>query len=196
MGGDRPVTTPGAVGADARRDRRAFVVHVHRLRRSPGATLDVGVHGEVPDLAVAGVAVPDGAEVSLVGSLASYPGGIEVTGTVRAPWRAACRRCGADAAGTVDVEIRERCVPGGPASGDEDAYDLDDELDLEPVVRDAVLLALPIAPLCREDCAGLCPWCGTDRNVASCDCRPPADPRWSALDVLAGPGGEDPPARA
>jgi uncharacterized protein len=172
------------------------VAHVHRLRRNPGATVVVDVHGVVADLAVAGVAVPDGAEAGLTGSLASYPGGIEVTGRVRAPWRAACRRCGAPIDGMVDTEVRERCVPGGPASGDEEAYELADELDLEPLVRDAVLLALPLAPLCRETCAGLCPECGADRNVAPCGCRPPADPRWSALDALAGPGGGDPPLPA
>lgn len=193
---DRRADPPPAATTGAGHDRRAFEVPVHRLRRSPGTSLDVTVSGIVPDLAVAGVAVPEGAEVGLVGVLASYPGGVEVTGTVHAPWRAACRRCGTEVAGTVDAEIRERCVPGGPASGDEDAYDLDDELDLEPVVRDAVLLALPLAPLCREDCAGLCPWCGADRNVTQCGCRPPADPRWSALDALAEPGGEDPSVRA
>ncbi len=60
-----------------------------------------------------------------------------------------------------------------------------DQVDLELVSREAILLDLPLAPLCREDCAGLCPTCGIDLNEGACDCAPStADPRWSALDAL------------
>jgi uncharacterized protein len=51
-------------------------------------------------------------------------------------------------------------------------------------VRDAIVLELPMAPLCRDDCRGLCPQCGADRNEADCGCVAPADPRWANLDVL------------
>ena len=82
-----------------------------------------------------------------------------------------------------------RCTSASPTprwpDADEDAYPLvDDELDLEPLVRDAVLLELPLAPLCREDCAGLCPQCGANRNEGACGCAAPRDPRWATLDVL------------
>ena len=68
--------------------------------------------------------------------------------------------------------------PGGGTDGDEEAYPLTgDELDLEPLARDAVLLELPLAPLCSEDCRGLCPQCGANWNTEPCDCtarrRPP-----------------------
>ncbi|HJV09433.1 MAG TPA: DUF177 domain-containing protein, partial [Acidimicrobiales bacterium] len=60
-----------------------------------------------------------------------------------------------------------------------------DSVDLEPLVREALVLDLPLAPLCEEDCRGLCPTCGADLNLGDCDC-PPAetDSRWAALDVL------------
>ena len=62
------------------------------------------------------------------------------------------------------VEVSERFVEGS-APDDEDAYPIDhDVVDLAPLARDAILLDLPLAPLCRADCAGLCPYCGTDRN--------------------------------
>jgi uncharacterized protein len=62
---------------------------------------------------------------------------------------------------------------------------LGDHLDLEPLAREAVVLSLPLVPLCRPDCAGLCPTCGADRNAGPCACPPPdGDPRWSALDAL------------
>ena len=68
---------------------------------------------------------------------------------------------------------------------DEDTYPLEgDQLDLRPLVRDALLLELPLAPLCREDCRGLCAECGADLNLGPCQCRPALDARWRALDAL------------
>ena len=79
---------------------------------------------------------------------------------------------------------RRRAVRARPLEGE--TYPLDDDtLDLEPLVRDALLLELPLAPLCTEDCAGLCPSCGADRNETQCDCRvDDTDPRWAALRSL------------
>ncbi len=88
--------------------------------------------------------------------------------------------------------------PGGSAGSgrlgpeaDEETYELgSDYLDLAPLARDAILLDLPLAPLCREDCAGLCPTCGADRNEEACDCPTEViDPRWVALEALL-PGPE------
>jgi uncharacterized protein len=118
-------------------------------------------------------------------TLTSYPGGITAEGTVTAPWVGECRRCGGPAEGMVVSEVKERYAAAGGTEGDEEAYPLTgDELDLEPLARDAVLLELPLAPLCRPDCQGLCPSCGTNWNDGPCDCQPPGDPRWAALDSL------------
>lgn len=67
-----------------------------------------------------------------------------------------------------------------------ETYPLDGEiLDLEPLIRDALVLELPQAPVCRVDCEGLCPECGIDRNVQTCTCAPEhLDPRWAALQSL------------
>ena len=80
-----------------------------------------------------------------------------------------CRRCGGPVAGAVVATVRERYAPPTePPRRDEDAYPLaGDELDLEPLARDAVLLDLPLAPLCSEACLGLCPQCGTNWNDAT-----------------------------
>jgi uncharacterized protein len=51
-------------------------------------------------------------------------------------------------------------------------------------VHDAIFLELPLAPLCRPDCQGLCPECGADKNEAPCECPGPVDPRWATLDAL------------
>ena len=59
------------------------------------------------------------------------------------------------------------------------------QLDLGPMVRENVLLGAPDAPLCRDDCPGLCPICGTDLQLGPCDCdRTERDDRWAALDQL------------
>jgi uncharacterized protein len=172
------------------RRSRPFVVQVAALRKAAGTTRHEERRGVIDDLASVSVSVPAGEPVTIDVTLTSYPGGITAAGTVSAPWVGECRRCGGPAEGTVVAEVNERYAPsggtnGGEAGGDDEAYPLaGDELDLEPLARDAVLLELPLAPLCRADCLGLCPQCGTNWNVAPCTCRPALDPRWAALDTL------------
>lgn len=116
--------------------------------------------------------------------LESFRGGIRAKGRVGAPWHGICRRCSTPVLGRSDVAVDERFVDEREP-GDEDAYQIDgDFVDLAPLVHDAILLDLPLAPMCREDCAGLCPYCGIDRNEATCDCRAPVDPRWATLEGL------------
>jgi uncharacterized protein len=170
----------------------AFVVHAAKLQKVAGTTRREHRHGVIEDLATVGAAVPEGSEVDADLTLVSYPGGVSASGVVSAPWQGECRRCGGPVTGEVRVSVRERFARNGGEAADEDAYPLDgDELDLEPLARDAVLLELPLAPLCDEGCRGLCPECGANRNVESCTCGGPVDPRWSALDALRseeGPG--------
>ena len=69
---------------------------------------------------------------------------------------------------------------------DPDAFEIvGEQIDLVPMVRENLLLDAPLAPLCRPDCAGLCPTCGVDHNDVDCDCAPTSvDPRWDALSQL------------
>jgi uncharacterized protein len=86
--------------------------------------------------------------------------------------------------GVTNVAVNERFVDD-PDVTDELTYPIDQSfIDLAPLVHDAILLDLPLAPLCRADCQGLCPYCGVDRNEARCDCQAPRDPRWATLDGL------------
>jgi len=168
-----------------------FIVHVARLRRNVGATSHEERHGPV---ALAGPlhengidpgrsVVPEGAEAEVVVDVRSFSGGIEVTGTVSAPWTGVCRRCTIPVGGELHIPVQERFIPG-PVSED-DLYPItDDTIDLGPLARDAIVLELPAAPLCREDCQGLCPHCGADRNEGDCGCVAPRDARWANLDVL------------
>jgi uncharacterized protein len=168
-----------------------FVVHVARLRRSPGASWHEVRHGPVAlagPLAEPGVdpgrsVVPSGAEVECDVILRPFDGGISAHGTVTAPWEGVCRRCTVPVSGELRIAVRER-FGDGPVSEDEMYPIEDDTIDLGPLVRDAIVLELPMAPLCREDCRGLCPQCGADRNEGECGCVVPRDPRWANLDVL------------
>ena len=171
-----------------------FVVHVAKLRRVPGTRWHEVRRGAVdPEQVIvprseADSSVPEGAEATCDVVLDSFAGGVMVTGTVSAPWRGMCRRCAVPVGGELTIPVRERFTEPGAGFGDpegDEAYPIvDDELDLGPMVRDAVVLELPLAPLCREDCLGLCAQCGADRNTDPCSCVAPRDPRWANLDVL------------
>ncbi len=125
------------------------------------------------------------AEVSVDALLEWVNDGILATGTATAPFEAECRRCLNPVRGEVTAEFQELFEPE-PREGE--SYPLKGErVDLGPLAREALLLELPLAPVCRDDCQGLCARCGADLNQGPCGC-PPADrdPRWAALDVLDG----------
>jgi uncharacterized protein len=171
-----------------------FSVRVAKLRRGTGPEQHEVRRGEVAlagPLEEAGIdagrsVVPAGAEAEVDVTLTPFKGGIQVDGTVTAPWTGLCRRCAEPVAGDLRISVRERYADDPlSAPSDEELYPIsDDTIDLAPLVRDAIVLELPMAPLCREDCAGLCPQCGANRNEGGCGCVAPRDPRWANLDVL------------
>ncbi len=164
---------------------RPFVVHVAKLRRVLGTRWHEVRTGTIDDLACSGSHVPAGAELRADVTLEAIAGGVAVTGFVAAPWTGECRRCLATASGTLKIPVRELYTEDG--DGEETYPLIDDEVDLEDLVHDAVLLELPIAPLCDDGCLGLCPMCGVNRNEQTCTCEMPRDERWAALDVLRVP---------
>jgi uncharacterized protein len=112
------------------------------------------------NLGVELVSVPEGADLELDVQLERVTEGVLVTSTVRAPLVGECARCLDMFASAIEVRFTELFTH---EAGDEDAdgYLLDgDLLDLEPALRDALVLELPLAPLCADDCAGLCSECG------------------------------------
>jgi uncharacterized protein len=166
-----------------RGSERVFVVEVAALLRQPGSRRVIRIEGQFPGLEVPTSRVPDGASVIFDGVLESVSPGILVSGTVFTPWEGTCRRCLEPAVGVVEDEVCELCCEDGDV---ETTYPLHgDLLDLAPLVRDACILDLPLAPLCRADCAGLCPECGVNRNLEQCSCDAPIDSRWAALRALS-----------
>lgn len=160
-----------------------FLVNLAALGLTPGERRHVARAGLVEGLAVPGSSVGGGDEVEVDLALEAVPGGVVARGTVSAPWSGDCRRC----LRPVEGRLRSEVLEVFERSPDPDqTYPLTgDQLDLEPLARDAVLLELPQAPLCRGGCLGLCSLCGADLNEGVCGCEIDAsDPRWAGLDVL------------
>jgi uncharacterized protein len=142
------------------------------------------------DLGIEVLSVPEGSPVELDLRLEAVMEGVLVTGTARAGLDGECARCLEPITDEIEVRFQELFVY------DDLDVDPDEELevsmlqadlvDLEPLLRDAVVLALPFQPLCQDDCPGLCPECGArlaDDPDHGHDA--PVDPRWAALSGLA-----------
>ncbi|MFZ2176164.1 MAG: DUF177 domain-containing protein [Rhodococcus sp. (in: high G+C Gram-positive bacteria)] len=133
------------------------------------------------------IAIEEGAEIELDLRLEAVSEGVLVTGTLRAPTVGECSRCLEPFSDSVDLYLTE--LFAYPDSATEETTDedevyrvVDDEIDLEPVIIDAVGLALPLRPLCSEDCEGLCPECGVRLAIAeSGHGHDILDPRWAGL---------------
>lgn len=162
---------------------KPFVVNIADLIYRPASRRHEHISGPTDTLVVAQTVVPAGASMTVTTDLAAVSDGILATGTVEVDWESTCRRCLIPVSGRVKAKFRE-LYSEHPVEGE--TYPVTNEtIDLELVAREAILLDLPLAPACRQDCAGLCPTCGIDRNDGSCDCEPPTrDQRWAALDGL------------
>jgi uncharacterized protein len=104
-----------------------------------------------------------------------------------------CSRCLTTFSLPLETSFEEEFIEGKPGPDDDEAetgrtvtYYSGDAIDLSETLRDNVLLELPMQPLCREDCQGICPTCGTNRNEGSCSCveTTSVDPRFAALEKL------------
>lgn len=132
--------------------------------------------------------------VSIEGEVTRADGGYALS--ARAGWggELECSRCLAAYPFAHEEEFLLLLKRRSPVDGDEislDREDLDEFLyddplvPVAPIVEERIQMAIPMKPLCKEDCLGLCPRCGTDRNLSDCKCVTEfADPRWNALKVL------------
>ncbi len=175
--------------------RQPLVLDTHELGRRPGSMRRV--HATVaapPDLGTPVIAIPARSDVALELRLESVVEGVLVTGTAALHTAGECGRCLEPVTGELVVDLQElyaypeavTWVHQQAGGDDDDELVLVDELlDLEPVLRDAVVLALPMTPLCNENCRGLCPECGERLDDLPADHRHErVDPRWAALAAL------------
>ncbi|MFF9689938.1 YceD family protein [Streptomyces sp. NPDC014623] len=184
--------------------RNPLVFDTRELGRRPGAMKRLTRSVEAPGSPVLGIdgviGVPESAPVALDLRLESVMEGVLVTGTARATAEGECVRCLEPLALEVEADFQEMfsypdaddrnrsrtADPVDDAEDDEDRFFLeDDSFDLEPVLRDAVVLALPLQPVCKETCAGLCSECGIRLDENPDHHHDAVDIRWAALQGLA-----------
>lgn len=165
--------------------RAPFVIDVRDLGRRAGAMLAIARQEPAPgDLSNPMIEVPPGSSVSLQLRLESVIEGVLVTGTVIAMFQGSCGRCLEEVRGDITVTISElfRYSDQVEPGDDEDLPVVEgDLLDLEPTVRDELVLALPLSPLCQDDCLGLCPDCGFELATDPSHKHDRIDSRWEAL---------------
>ena len=149
-------------------------------------------------IGIMSIGVPEGSEIELDVRLESVIEGVLVSGTALVQLTGECSRCLDPISDELEVDLQELYVygetdsRGRPVAHEQTEDDADDEqlhlvgdhLDLEPVLRDAVVLDLPLAPVCRDDCPGLCPQCGFRLEDDPEHDHDVIDPRWAALSTL------------
>jgi len=181
--------------------RDPLVFDTRELGRRPGALKKISRTVPAPeDLGVADmIGVPQGAPIELVLRLESVMEGVLITGTAHAPVSGECVRCLEPIERELDTDFQEMYSypDAGERYGGEPADDTaaddeeerlvleDDMFDLGPVLRDAVVLALPLQPVCRQNCPGLCSECGVRLADEPDHHHDAPDIRWAALQGLA-----------
>lgn len=167
-----------------RRPDKRLEINVADLRRRLGERRFVDIDLVLRPLEVV---ASRSAEQPVLGRLTieSIERGVTVTGQITFDWEGDCRRCLEPVGGSRTVDVMDIFQVGAPDDADEISELVADTIDLVPVVRDSVLLGLPLAPLCRDDCVGPDP----DRYPAITEDdleqrEKPADPRWAALGDL------------
>ncbi len=164
-----------------------LTVSVAELLGRPGEYRDISINKRLPGVATTLARLADDQELEADLRIESVVEGILVTGPVQGDTRLQCARCLAEFSSDVQLRVCELFVtPGHDAAGEDDVYRVVGvEIDLEQMLRDAVVLALPLKPLCRSECKGLCASCGHDLNYGACDCKDDdIDPRWAELSRL------------
>lgn len=176
--------------------RAPLVLDTRELGRRPGSMRETTrTVPAPPDLGIDVLGVAEGAPVELDLRLEAVMEGVLVTGTARATLTGECARCLEPLTEDTEVSFQELFVyedhaltgSGDNGDGEDDEVSTleGDLVDLEPLLRDAVVLALPFQPLCMDDCPGLCPECGARLADDPGHAHEAAiDPRWAALTEL------------
>ena len=178
---------------DQRLDPRApLVLDTRELGRRPGSMRTTAFSAPAPaGLGIEILSVPEGSPVDIDLRLEAVMEGVLLTGTAKAALEGECARCLEPIADEIDVTLQQLFVydDGEESPEEDDELDVgrlqDDLLDLEPLLRDAVVLALPFQPLCSDDCPGLCVECGARlADDPGHQHEEPVDPRWAALQTF------------
>jgi uncharacterized protein len=191
------VATSGSRPLSKLDPRAPLVLDTRELGRRPGSQREVSRTVPAPaDLGIEVLGVPRGSQVELDLRTEAVMEGVLVTGTARAALEGECARCLEPISDEIEVRFQELFVYADQGVDPDEELEVSmlqgDLVDLEPLLRDAVVLALPFQPLCEDDCPGLCVECGArlaeDPGHAH---DAPVDPRWASLAALTEPDQDD-----
>ena len=174
------------LGGLARRDSLAELKR--RSTESSSIAFDETVMAT--DLSITTSRIPEGAEVHVRGTVEPGLSGVELRASVSSAWEGECRRCLELVTEGLEIDLMATFLPESSADGDADAYAFDGEtIDVGEVVREELMLALPLTPLCRDDCEGADPERFSASATSTTDTPEPdegtIDPRWAALSQLS-----------
>lgn len=167
-----------------RPDRRSpLVLDVLELGRAPGSMREVRRTVPAPaELGLDVIGVPEGSDIELDLRMEAVGEGVLVTGTAFVQLHGECSRCLREIDEDATFDLQELFFHPGREIDEEESQIQDDLIDLEGLLRHAVVLELPFIPLCEDDCLGLCPECGFNLNDDPEHNHGPAvDPRWGKL---------------
>ena len=128
----------------------------------------------------------DKSEIVVEGEIVNNGRHLAVRGLIKATGLFVCGRCLDAMSCELEVPFSERFLPEGKEADDEDiVFYAGEEIDIQDLIRENLLLAEPLTPVCKEECQGLCPVCGVNLNATTCSCdRTPVDPRLAVLTEL------------
>lgn len=163
-----------------------FLVNVATIIRKPGSMRELELDARLPDRIGEGIAkLEQGSALEVDVRLEVLHDGILATGTARGAMTAECVRCLDPIDEDLEVEFTELFAYARDEAFEYEVHD--DTVDLEPPIRDAVVLALPFQPVCTPDCLGLDPATGEKLTEPLPEPDEDVDPRWAALEQLARP---------
>lgn len=170
-------------------------IDVSNLATRPESFRELAASGPVEGFRSGLGWVEDGEAVHIRLLLTAASDGIEVAGQVWGTLHLSCSRCLEEYEQDFKLDVDERFWFESAPADETEGYEVRDQvMDLEPMLRDVIVLSIPMRPVHAEDCKGLCPVCGADLNVSDCrHAEPAVDARWAPLQRLAAPqpGGEE-----
>jgi uncharacterized protein len=160
-------------------------IDVRELVGRPGVWRSEQISGTIDDLETELAGLSEDTPVTADLTLESLDEGILASGRLHGALSLRCARCLKSFDQELTVDLRELFVSFPHEDSEEYPLDPEGFLDPEQMIRDAIGVELPFAPVCRPDCRGLCGRCGGDLNLGECTCtEPDIDPRWDGLEAL------------
>jgi uncharacterized protein len=146
-------------------------IDISSLLKADNASLDVEFNETLEELNEATDGFEFNDAVNFIGTLAKIGGIIKLQGKLKTTYAVKCYRCLKDISGNLDINVKENFVNSENNSDSEIYTYVGNNLEINTALRDNIILNLPMKQVCSEDCKGLCPNCGTDLNVGTCECK-------------------------